>query len=122
MNPVFPQFTRRHASTSEAGHPLLTFDFTLVAETIYLQGHFPQAPILPGVVQLDWAIQLAAQHWGTAESVQTVEVLKFNDMILPGTQVTLELERKRDNCVVFRYHHNEQAFSSGRLIYETAAS
>lgn len=122
MNPVFPQFNSVHSGTNEAGHPQLTFAFTLTADTIYLQGHFPQAPILPGVTQLDWAIQLAAQHWGTAESVQTIEVLKFNDMILPTANVTLELERKRDNCVLFRYHHNGQAYSSGRLIYEAPAS
>ncbi|OZB05806.1 MAG: hydroxymyristoyl-ACP dehydratase [Idiomarina sp. 34-48-12] len=118
MNPVYPQFDTIETSVSEAGNAQLTFSFTLAPETIYLQGHFPTAPILPGVTQLDWAIQLAAEHWGMATTVKTIEVLKFNDMILPKAHVTLTLERKRENCVIFRYANSQQSFSSGRLIYE----
>ncbi|KFZ30857.1 3-hydroxymyristoyl-ACP dehydratase [Pseudidiomarina salinarum] len=117
MNPIYPKFEKVNIGVTEDNHPLLTFSFTLAPDTIYLQGHFPGAPILPGVTQLDWAIQLAADHWGTDRSVQTVEVLKFNDMILPEALITLTLQLKRENCVVFRYSGRDASFSSGRLIY-----
>lgn len=117
MNANFPEFSNPQASFTDAGLARLQVEFTLAPDCIYLQGHFPEAPILPGVTQLDWAIQVAAQHWGTATSVQQIEVLKFNDMILPHTRVTLTLERKRENCVLFRYAAGEHSFSSGRLIY-----
>lgn len=117
MKPIYPQFEQIIKSETEDGHALLQFIFSMAEDSIYLQGHFPEAPILPGVTQLDWAIQLAAEHWGTNTSVQTIEVLKFNDMILPKAQVTLTLERKRENCVIFKFSHADSSFSSGRLIY-----
>lgn len=122
MNPNFPDFSSHESAVTAEGHPLLKVEFSLSPDCIYLQGHFPEAPILPGVTQLDWAIQLAAEQWGTAPSVRHVEVLKFNDMILPEAKVTLTLERKREDCVLFRYSAGERAFSSGRLIYPEATT
>jgi 3-hydroxymyristoyl/3-hydroxydecanoyl-(acyl carrier protein) dehydratase len=117
MKVTYPDFTEFSESLDDHGRPHLHARFTLAEDCIYLQGHFPQAPLLPGVTQLDWAIQLAADHWHTPRSVRKIEVLKFNDMILPKADVTLSLEWKRDNCVIFRYRHNDQAYSSGRLIF-----
>ncbi len=74
-------------------------------------------PILPGVAQMDWVIQLAGQHWSTPTSIQRIEVLKFNDMILPGATVDLLIERKRDDCITFKYSDGDKALSSGRLVF-----
>ncbi|MGQ4277280.1 hydroxymyristoyl-ACP dehydratase [Pseudidiomarina sp. E22-M8] len=117
MNANFPEFSKHESAVTAEGHALLKVEFELSPDCIYLQGHFPEAPILPGVTQLDWAIQVAAKQWGTAPSVRQIEVLKFNDMILPNAKVTLTLERKRQDCVLFRYSAGHRAFSSGRLIY-----
>ncbi|RUO53660.1 hydroxymyristoyl-ACP dehydratase [Pseudidiomarina homiensis] len=120
MNVTYPDFTELTEFQDTNGRPHLVAHFTLAPDCLYLQGHFPEAPLLPGVTQLDWAIQLAADHWQTPRTVQQIEVLKFNDMILPKADVTLSLEWKRADCVVFRYHHNDQAYSSGRLIFTEA--
>ncbi|RUO72015.1 hydroxymyristoyl-ACP dehydratase [Pseudidiomarina sediminum] len=117
MKPQLPEFTQLRQDTTPEGRPLLQIDFTLAPDSVYFQGHFPEAPLLPGVTQLDWAAQIAADHWHTPRSVSTIEVLKFNDMLLPRADVTLRLEFKRDNCVVFRYQCGERAMSSGRLIF-----
>lgn len=118
MNAQLPELTQVVHETNSEQRPVLHAQFTLAATTIYLQGHFPNAPLLPGVTQLDWAIQLAADHWQTPRSVSTIEVLKFNDMLLPTAEVTLTLEYKRDDCVVFRYRCGEKALSSGRLVFK----
>lgn len=97
--------------------PEIVAHFRLSSDCVYLKGHFPSAPILPGVAQLDWVVQLAAQHWSTPETVQRVEVLKFNDMILPGTEVELVVTRKRENCITFSYKCGDTALSSGRLVF-----
>ena len=36
------------------------FEIAVPDDLFFLQGHFPQQPILPGVVQIHWAIMLAA--------------------------------------------------------------
>lgn len=46
-------------------------------------GHFPGRPILPGVVQLDWAIQLAATCFGFELRPATQVRVKFMHVIGP---------------------------------------
>lgn len=116
MQTQLPQFTHFCEGISENDKPLLCGQFRLESDCIYLKGHFPSAPILPGVAQLDWVVELAAQHWSTPTSIQRIEVLKFNDMILPDTTVDLLIERKREDCITFKYFNGDKALSSGRLV------
>lgn len=115
MNTQLPDFNQLTEVTGDTAE--IVARFCLSSDCVYLKGHFPSAPILPGVAQLDWVIQLAAQHWSTPETVQCVEVLKFNDMILPGTEVNLVVTRKREDCITFTYKRGDAALSSGRLVF-----
>jgi len=98
----------------------------------YFKGHFDQAPILAGVVQLHWAAEYAQQYlnMGGAE-VMDIQVLKFQEMILPGQNVVLTLKKKSTEKVLFSYQSCEQlsvpngdvkSHSSGRLIFAEAVS
>ncbi|MDV6316400.1 hydroxymyristoyl-ACP dehydratase [Idiomarina sp. HP20-50] len=111
-----PDFSQLCESRNENDKPVLKGLFTLASDCVYLQGHFPSAPILPGVAQLEWVVQLAARYWSTPTSIQRIEVLKFNDMILPNATVSLLIERKRDDCLIFKYTDGDKALSSGRLV------
>ncbi|WP_448564089.1 ApeI family dehydratase [Thalassotalea ganghwensis] len=85
----------------------------------YFEGHFPQAAILPGVVQLDWAIHYAKQHFILASSsVKNVEVLKFQVVIAPNSEVTLSLSQKSPHKFTFSYSSNKGVHSSGRIVLE----
>lgn len=117
MQTQLPNFTRLSESLSGNEKPTLCGQFKLAPDCVYLQGHFPSAPILPGVAQLEWVIQLAAEYWSTPTSIQRVEVLKFNDMILPDATVELLIERKREDCITFKYSDGDKALSSGRLVF-----
>jgi 3-hydroxymyristoyl/3-hydroxydecanoyl-(acyl carrier protein) dehydratase len=82
-------------------------------------GHFPRRPILPGVVQLGWAIRLAERWIGEKPSVSKIEVLKFKTPLEPGVRVTLRLESdlsKRRFRFVFT--DGAKAYSSGRFFVE----
>ncbi|HEX4368788.1 MAG TPA: hypothetical protein VH023_18265 [Rhodopila sp.] len=46
-------------------------------------GHFPNHPILPGIVLLDWAVQLAATCFGFASRPATQVRVKFMQTIGP---------------------------------------
>ncbi len=88
-------------------------------------GHFPDFPILPGVVQLDWAVHYAREFLLIEEPVLRVERLKYTCPIVPNTQLQLNLcFDSRKSAVDFRFYrctddNNEQLFSQGRLIYAT---
>jgi acyl-coenzyme A synthetase/AMP-(fatty) acid ligase/3-hydroxymyristoyl/3-hydroxydecanoyl-(acyl carrier protein) dehydratase len=57
-------------------------------------GHFPMAPILPGVAQLDWALMLGRRCFALPEAFVRLEVLKFVRPVVPGTKLHLSLQRK----------------------------
>ena len=60
-------------------------------------GHFPDQPILPGVMQLHWGIQLANLIWpqyaADTAFVGTARV-KFKAPVLPDTLMRLQLTRE----------------------------
>lgn len=56
-----------------------------------LEGHFPQASLVAGVAQLQWVTHLGQQAFGLEPRFSRVEVLKFQQPILPGDTVQVEL-------------------------------
>lgn len=81
-------------------------------------GHFPGFPILPGVVQIDWAVACARDYLALTSPVKTLDRLKFTNPIQPGAHVQLTLEMEpAGRFVNFRYHNDELVFSLGRLNY-----
>lgn len=75
--------------------------------------HFPGWPVLPGVALLDWAVALAAVHFGTPRAVTGVQV-KFHRLIRPGTALTLRLERAGAR-VCFVYTADGELAARGRF-------
>ncbi|MCU7279063.1 acyl-CoA synthetase family protein [Pseudomonas peradeniyensis] len=84
-------------------------------------GHFPQTPVLPGVVQIDWAIALAASRLQLAQRFAGMEVLKFQQLVRPGDELllTLRFDATRGK-LYFAYTCAGQPCSSGRIVLEAA--
>jgi 3-hydroxymyristoyl/3-hydroxydecanoyl-(acyl carrier protein) dehydratase len=84
----------------------------------YFSGHFPQAPVLPGVVQVAWALGLAAQRFGTPARCRLMEALKFQRLLRPGDRVSLTLRYDAARHKLhFAYRLDDIACSSGRLAW-----
>ena len=97
--------------------PLLEMILYVPPELDYFKGHFKVAPILAGVVQLDWAVKYAKQYLGLADlAVQNVEVLKFQVVIIPDMTITLKIEKKTETKFVFSYHSVRGQHASGRVV------
>ena len=88
----------------------------------HFAGHFPGLPILPGVVQVDWAIRLAADHIAAVREVESVDRLKFMAPVPPGAVLELRLAhdaaRRR---VQFAYRMNGRECASGAIVYRERA-
>jgi 3-hydroxyacyl-[acyl-carrier-protein] dehydratase len=50
-------------------------------------GHFPGAPILPAIVQIQVAVAVASEHAGTPLRLAAVEAAKFLSPVRPGEEI-----------------------------------
>ncbi|MEM1231037.1 MAG: hypothetical protein AAGI15_10905 [Pseudomonadota bacterium] len=82
-------------------------------------GHFPDAPILPGIVQLQWAVELAEalapQRYGTAAFLGLARV-KFKRPVQPPAELEFEL-RTAPGTITVRVHSAAGLHTEGRLRY-----
>ena len=87
----------------------------------HFSGHFPKTPILPGVVQVDWAQNLARQLMTVPPRFCGMEVLKFQQLARPGDRLQLHLRFDAERGkLYFSYRNGEAACSSGRILLEAA--
>jgi 3-hydroxymyristoyl/3-hydroxydecanoyl-(acyl carrier protein) dehydratase len=83
----------------------------------YFAGHFPDQPVLPGVVQVHWAGELAKLLF-KLKGFTALQGTKFNGMILPDAIVTLALSFNQEKSSVrFKYFEADQKYSLGTLIF-----
>lgn len=84
-------------------------------------GHFPKTPVLPGVVQIDWALSLGRQLLALPEKFAGMEVLKFQQLMRPGDLVQLHLRFDSERGkLYFAYRNDTATCSSGRILLEAA--
>ena len=80
------------------------------------RGHFPSAPIVPGVMQVGWAVELARAHGLARGPLTGIGATKFRRMLRPGMCLDARLERDaRSGQVHFRYTCGHTVVSTGRL-------
>ena len=85
----------------------------------YFSGHFPTAPVLPGVVQVEWALNLGQHLMNLPATFAGMEVLKFQQLVRPGDEVQLHLRFDPVRSKLYFAYRNETATcSSGRILLE----
>ena len=100
--------------------PRASYELTIPDKLYYLQGHFPGKPILAGVVQLHWAIQLARTVFTSLNNFKGIEALKFHRIIEPHTPLTLVLEQSETTGkLYFSFSSDLGVHSQGRLLFES---
>ncbi|MEO9080017.1 MAG: hypothetical protein ABI268_11995 [Rhodanobacter sp.] len=92
----------------------------LPLDLVHFDDHFRKAPVLPGVVQVSWALALAAPRLGTSPHCREMEALKFQRLLRPGDQLELSLRYEDEpgaerGKLHFAYHLEGAHCSSGRL-------
>ncbi|UVE18284.1 acyl-CoA synthetase family protein [Pseudomonas sp. LS44] len=88
----------------------------------HFSGHFPTVPVLPGVVQIDWAQQLARRLIADLPPrFAGMEVLKFQQLVRPGDrlQLSLRFDAARGK-LYFAFRSGTATCSSGRILLGAA--
>lgn len=81
----------------------------------FFKGHFPDFPILPGVVQLFFAKEFARDIFNLYFVPQKVKKVKFSSIIKPEMKVKLVLTRN-EKSIEYKYIDEEKTFSSGTFV------
>ncbi len=86
-------------------------------DLVYFSGHFPKAPVLPGVVQVEWALNLGRQLLNLTGPFAGMEVLKFQQLVRPGDEIQLHLRFDPERSkLYFAYRNDTATCSSGRIL------
>ena len=95
-----------------------TLRLAVPPDLAFFSGHVPTTPVLPGVVQIDWAISLGQQLLDLPPRFGGMEVLKFQQLVRPGDEIelTLGFDPQRSK-LHFAYRHGDAACSSGRIVW-----
>ena len=87
----------------------------------FVRGHFPGAPVVPGVVQIKWAISLAQRYLAVGDGFTAMKNVKFQRVMTPKSRVTLTLEYvAAARTLRFSFASADGRYSSGRLGPSTA--
>jgi predicted hotdog family 3-hydroxylacyl-ACP dehydratase/3-hydroxymyristoyl/3-hydroxydecanoyl-(acyl carrier protein) dehydratase len=81
-------------------------------------GHFPGHPVVPGFVQLGWAMGLAREHLAAAGEPAAIEALKYRSFLLPEAEVEIAIEPAVSG-VRFAFR-GESELSSGRILLDAS--
>jgi 3-hydroxymyristoyl/3-hydroxydecanoyl-(acyl carrier protein) dehydratase len=113
MNKLLPDIL----SAEQQGNSL-DLQLFIPADLYYFSGHFPNQPVLAGVVQLHWVVEFCQQYFPDLKHVLSVEVLKFQVMVKPDSQLELSIEQNKAGVVLFSFSQQQQKVASGRLKWE----
>jgi 3-hydroxymyristoyl/3-hydroxydecanoyl-(acyl carrier protein) dehydratase len=116
----WPDITVLNKSTAtDSENPnIITLSLAVNTQLSYLEGHFPDKPVVPGVVQVHWASILAHKLFTITGVFLKMENVKFQSMILPGQTVELTLTNHAEKQqVVFNYSLGSNTVSEGKLYF-----
>ncbi len=78
-------------------------------DLVYTDGHFEGEPIVPGVVLLDWALEIARDVYPSLKKLSEIRSIKFKRSLQPGDQCELELHRNSSSSAIsFTYHRRDR--------------
>lgn len=97
--------------------PRAEFQLVVPDDLLYLRGHFPGRPILPGVIQIHWAMRLAERCLDLRPRFTGFEALKFHRIVQPHCPIKLSLEYSMSaGKLHFAYESEFGCHSRGRIL------
>ena len=86
----------------ESDGDAVTLELDIAPGLSWFRGHFPGEPVLAGIIQTHWAIQVASVLFSFDGPPQHIKRLKFSNIIVPPRLVALTLVRHGEHEVQFQ--------------------
>jgi 3-hydroxymyristoyl/3-hydroxydecanoyl-(acyl carrier protein) dehydratase len=78
-------------------------------------GHFPDLPMVPAVLQLDWVMELLGELLEAPWSVEGIDRAKFAAPLRPGERFRIRMHAVSDARIEFRIWNGEREHARGRV-------
>lgn len=103
----------------ERSNDRLSLRFVVAPTLPYFEGHFAECAVLPGVVQVGWAIEFARLHLAFSARFRALAAVKFTRVIQPHAAVALEVvANAARRGLWFEYRCADTPCSSGRILFQ----
>ncbi len=89
-------------------------DCSIPADHPSLPGHFPDTPIVPGVVLLEQVLR-ALEAWQGERAVVGIPSLKFLRPLLPEQRFSIHLQANVEGCISFECRRAVSVVAKGEL-------
>lgn len=107
-----------HDLALDPGLHSLTCRFVVPHDLPVFSGHFPGLPVVPGIMQVGWAAELARTYSLVTGRCTGIGTAKFRRLLLPGMQVEASLDGgSRSGQLQFRFQCGGDVVSIGRLLF-----
>lgn len=111
--PIVSDLVLDRGSRSLACELLVPYDLPV------FDGHFPSKPIVPGVIQVGWAVELARANGLATGRLAGISMAKFRRLLQPGLRLAAQLEcGARSGQLEFTYQLGDAVVTIGRLQFE----
>ena len=98
----------------------MPYSFTIKTNHPSLKGHFPNNPIVPGVVILDEVINII-KELKPKFTVDKISMVKFTAPLLAEQDVSVEINEKTETSLSFSCLHNETKLVTGQLTLKSVS-
>jgi hypothetical protein len=115
FNDIDDQKAPRWLTETVNNQTVRTLTLEVPEKLIFLDGHFDRFQLVPGVVLVQWSMQLGQQAFGEKAGFSGVEQLKFQRPLRPGMRCTLQLTQRPDG-IAFTYESHEGRHAAGRIM------
>ncbi len=78
-------------------------------------GHFPDSPVVPGVLQLDWAMELAAELLEETPRLSAIDSLKLLAPLRPECRFRIKVRITHGTRIHFRIWYEDTEFARGQV-------
>jgi len=112
IEPLLAERISQEVSSSSA-----RFFLRIPRDLKFVEGHFPDLPVVPGFVQLWWSEFFAREVKLFSGFISKISAVKFSRPLYPGAECKLNLSwQARHSTLHFSFFDQQGVYSSGRFL------